>query len=427
MITYLALLISASAIEFFADPVVYRAGIEIEDTIAHTITKGDVFYLEFNCEIPYQELHYQTADDIIYANATIPFRIADLDRPDSLVDTLYRQFTIPSFAYAAREQISFLVQFGTYLPEGRFQYRIEMISGDKTGALEGDLDVRKTDYGISDICLASDIVIDTTGDQMRKGDLRVTPRPSRRFGGRFENLYFYYELYDIVPGTDTLAAVYKIVDAEGRTVRRVSRTVEKNFASQAVNCGIAIKDLDAGEYTLIVAIEDQDTVVVGQKQTAFNVTRSERKEVSYEGMPFYDEIEYFLTPHDYGRYKDLPADGKRAFLERFWRIHDYYAISERFEHADAAYSHGDTPGHKTDRGRIYVRYGQPDEIDRPTPIQHQESRPYEHWQYANGEQYIFVDIRGANEYVLVWTNAMNERSQPTLYKYLPQELQDVVQ
>jgi hypothetical protein len=57
----------------------------------------------------------------------------------------------------------------------------------------------------------------------------------------------------------------------------------------------------------------------------------------------------------------------------------------------------------------------------------QESRPYEHWQYPNGNQYIFVDIRGTNEYVLVWTDALDERSQPTLYRYLPPEKVDLVQ
>ena len=427
MIAFLILLISASTIKFFTDPVVYKTSIELEDTVTYKITSGDVFYVEFNCEIPYQELHYQSTENIIYANTIIPFRIVDLDRPDSLVDTLYRQFTIPSFSYAAKEQASFLVQFGTYLAEGRFRYRIEILSGEKIGTSEAVLEINKVDYRMSDIYLSSEITVDTTDDYLRKGNLRVIPHPSHSFDNRFRNLYFYYELYDIAPGADTLAAVYTIIDGEGKTVRRVSRTIEKIFPAQAVNCGINIQGIAAGDYDLVVAIEDDEGNIIAKKEVPFSISRVQRQEVSYEDMPFYDEIEHFLTPRDYKKFNSLLKEGKKAFLDRFWRVHDYYAIAERFEYADEHYRHGDTPGHKTDRGRIYVRYGQPDEIERPLPLQLQESRPFEHWQYVNGEQFIFVDIRGANEYVLVWTNAVDERSQPTLYKYIPPEKLDLVQ
>lgn len=427
MITFLTLLISASTIKFFADPIVYKTSIELEDTVTQTITSSDFFYVEFNCEIPYGELHYESPENVIFANVIIPFRIIDIDRPDSLVDTLYRQFTIPSFSFAAKEQATFLVQFGTYLPEGRFNYRIEVLSGDKIGISEDTLEIRREDYRMSDICLSSGITVDTTGDYLTKGNLRVVPHPSHVFDDRFRNLFFYYELYDIVPGRDTLAAVYTITDAEGKTLRRVSRMVEKSFPAQAVNCGIDIQSIAAGEYALVVAIADDEANVIAEKEVPFSISRVQRHEVSYEGMPFYDEIEYFISSQDYKKFKKLPKEGQNAFLVRFWRIYDYPTIAARFEYADDQYRHGDTPGHKTDRGRIYVRYGQPDEIDRPLPLQLQESRPFEHWQYANGEQFIFVDIRGVNEYILVWTNALDERSQPTLYKYLPPDKLELVQ
>ncbi|UCD19995.1 MAG: GWxTD domain-containing protein, partial [candidate division WOR-3 bacterium] len=426
-ITLLLLIASGSTIRFFTDPVVYKTSIEIEDTVAQTITSIDVYYAEFNCEIPYQELHYQSTEDIIYANAIIPFRIVDTERPDSLVDTLYRQFTIPSFSTAAKEQATFLVQFGTYLNEGRFQYRVEILSGEKIGVSESTLEIRSEDYTMSDICLSSDITVDTTGEDLRKGDLRVVPHPSRSFDGRFRNLFFYYELYDIVPGHDTLTAVYTITDPEGRTLRRVSRTVDKIYPAQAVNCGIDIQGIPSGEYDLTVAVEDKEANILAQKGVPFSISRVQRQEVSYQGMPFYDEIEYFLAPGDYRKFKDLPKEGQEAFLVRFWRIHDYPTIAARFEYADEHFYIGDTPGYRTDRGRIYVRYGEPEEIEHPLPLQQQESRPYEHWHYANGEQFIFVDIRGTNEYVLVWTNAVDERSQPTLYKYLPAEKLELLQ
>lgn len=420
----LLFMLSAPELTFFTDPVVYRQRIELEDTVEHTSTIENVYYIEFNCEIPYHELQYQSADNIIFANAIIPFALVDLDHADSLVDTLYRQFTIPSFSYAAKEQLSFLIQFGSYAAEGRFKYRVELLSGDKRGIHEAELDIRREAYALSDINLASEITVDTTGEQMRKGNLRVIPRPSRVFDSRFRHLFFYYEIYDVTPGQDTLTAVYTVTGGQGDTLRKVTRKIEKAFASQAVNCGIDIQNIPAGEYRLNVALVDGQANRIAEKSTSFQVAATEQHEVSFEGMPYYDEIEYFLDPRDYRKFSALPEEGKKAYLERFWRAHNYNEIAERFTYADEHYKHGDTPGRKTDRGRIYAKYGAPDEIDRPLPLEHQESRPYEHWQYVGGQQFVLVDVRGVNDYELIWTNAVGERSQPTLYKYLPPGIVD---
>ena len=427
MIGFLLCLVSADMIEFYTDPVIYKTTIKLEDTVAQTSTTEDFFYVEFNCEIPYQELHYQSAENIIFSNAIIPFKIVDQNRPDSLIDTLYRQFTIPSFSHAAKQQVSFLVQFGTYLSEGTFDYAIEILSGDKKGTHEAVLEIKPEDYTMSDILLSSEISLDTLGDYLRKGNLKVVPRPSHSFDQRFNNLCFYYELYDLPSRSDSLYALYEVIDNEGRTVRKVSRAMEKLFHAQSVNCGINIQSFQSGEYRLLVTITDDGTTVLAKRETAFTIAKTQRQAVSYEGLPYYREIEYFLSPKQYKEFLNLPEEGKKAFLDRFWRTYDYFAIAERFDYVNDHYKFGDTPGYKTDRGRIYVKYGEPDQIEKPLPLQHQEQRPYEHWQYPNGEQFIFVDTRGINDYILVWTNCLEERSQPTLYKYLPDELMDLVQ
>jgi hypothetical protein len=306
MIAFLLVLLSANTIEFYTDPVIYKTSIEIEDTIHHTTTTEDIFYVEFNCEIPYDELHYQSAENIIFANAIMPFKILDLQRPDSLVDTVYRQFTLPSFSYAAKQQVSFVIQFGTYLTEGKFKYNVEVLSGEKKGVAEAEIEIDKADYGMSDILLSSEITIDTLGDYLRKGNLRVIPRPSHSYDRRFKNLCFYYELYEISPDAETLTATYRVLNEEGKTVRKISRSIEKLFPAQAVNCGINIESFESGAYRLAVTIGDDESPVVAQKEIAFTISRPQRKAVSYEGMPYYDQIQYFLSSSEYKEFKNLP-------------------------------------------------------------------------------------------------------------------------
>jgi hypothetical protein len=59
-------------------------------------------------------------------------------------------------------------------------------------------------------------------------------------------------------------------------------------------------------------------------------------------------------------------------------------------------------GWKTDRGRVYILYGEPDEIRRYPSTQN--SRPYETWLYRqleNGVEFDFIDRSGFGDYVLV--------------------------
>lgn len=426
MILLLSFLLAADEVNFYVDPFVCRTTIEIKDTVVQTTKEEDIFYIEFNCGIPYHELSYETVDNKIITKAIVAFNLINLDRLDSLSDTLYRQFTIPSFSQAAKQQISFIVQFGLYIPEGNFRYKISISSGNKKGSVERKITIRKEDYKISDILLASDIVIDTIGNYLRKGNLRVVPHPSFQFSERYINFYIYFEIYDIIPDSSKLSAIYRIKNEDGKIIRQISRQIDKNFRSQAVNLGFNLQGFDPGEYFLGVEVNDPSTQISVKKGTSFNITKKIQEDISYEGLPYYDEIEYFLNASDNKYFQSLPEDGKRMFLTKFWNTHNYYEIANRFEYADEYYYQGNKPGYKTDRGRIYVKCGIPDDKEC-TVIETKESKPYEYWQYYNGWKFIFVDIRGTNEYTLVWTNARDERSQPSLYKYLPISLLDEIE
>ncbi|OQX90095.1 MAG: hypothetical protein B6D57_04925 [Candidatus Coatesbacteria bacterium 4484_99] len=425
MIAVLLFLLNVEPINFYVEPDVYRTEVNFEDSLKNVIKKGELYYLEFNCSIPYAELSYTTKDDSIFSEVLIPVKVVHLNKGDSLIDTLRRVFTIPSFSYAAKNQLSFIVQFGLHLPGGRFEYSIKVLSGDKTGEKNDTLILESKDYGISDIMLASNIELDTVSNYLRKGSLRVIPHPSHIFNKKFNTLYLYYEIYDITPDSNRLSATYLIRDSNDKVVRKISRTIEKEFTSQAVNLGFNVQSLSPGDYELEVVVEDTATSRRCVKKRRFTVQGALPEEISFEGMPYYEDIEYFLSPQDYKKFKKLPKKGKKIFLRKFWRQLDYFEIAERFRYADKNFREGRTSGSRTDRGRIYVKFGKPD-IREKHIMDYRESRPYEYWEYYNGYRFIFVDILGTNEYTLVWTNVRGERCQPTLYKYLPPDKQNII-
>jgi GWxTD domain-containing protein len=137
------------------------------------------------------------------------------------------------------------------------------------------------------------------------------------------------------------------------------------------------------------------------------------------------DVSYIITDEERKAFKALKTDEERdQFIEQFWLRRDpdpdtpeneyrdqYY---ERIQYANEHYTSG-IPGWKTDRGRIYITFGKPDEIeshpaggmyDRPTYEGGGETStyPFETWWYRYIEgigsdiEIEFVDPTGSGEY-----------------------------
>ena len=137
------------------------------------------------------------------------------------------------------------------------------------------------------------------------------------------------------------------------------------------------------------------------------------------------DVAYIITPEEKKAFKLLQTDEEREnFIENFWRRRDpdpdteenefreqYY---ERIAYANEHYSSG-VPGWKTDRGRIYITFGKPDELEtHPTGGGYDRpdyegggsttTYPFEVWFYrhldnvGDGIEIEFVDPTGTGEY-----------------------------
>jgi GWxTD domain-containing protein len=137
------------------------------------------------------------------------------------------------------------------------------------------------------------------------------------------------------------------------------------------------------------------------------------------------DVSYIITDAEKRAFKKLETDDERErFIEDFWRRRDpdpdteeneyreeYY---ERIAYANEHYSSG-VPGWKTDRGRIYITFGKPDEVEsHPTGGAYERpsyqgggdttTYPFEIWFYrhldnvGNGIEIEFVDPTGSGEY-----------------------------
>jgi len=99
-----------------------------------------------------------------------------------------------------------------------------------------------------------------------------------------------------------------------------------------------------------------------------------------------EEVGYIITDEERKVFKTLQTDDERqTFIENFWLRRDPTPDTEENEYREEHYRRiayandrfaSGIPGWKTDRGRIYIEYGPPDEIDSH-PSGGTYERPYE--------------------------------------------------
>ncbi|HEU5410559.1 MAG TPA: GWxTD domain-containing protein [Candidatus Acidoferrales bacterium] len=190
-------------------------------------------------------------------------------------------------------------------------------------------------------------------------------------------------------------------------------------------------------FTLIIPplahAQDQDTDQQTQDaQAKAKAKKKKERDLYKELQPVYKEwlngpVSYIITPEERSAFLHLQTNQEREnFIESFWERRnpdpgspentykeEYY---RRIAYANEHYSSG-IPGWKTDRGRIYLMWGKPDEVDshpaggpyeRPAAEGGGETStyPFEDWRYRYLEgigenvEIEFVDPTGSGEYHL---------------------------
>ena len=141
---------------------------------------------------------------------------------------------------------------------------------------------------------------------------------------------------------------------------------------------------------------------------------------------FLQEVDAIITPAELAAWNKLQTNEEREqFIPDFWRRRDptpdtdeneyREAYFERMAYVNEHFASG-KPGYKTDRGKIYLKYGKPDDVEsHPTGGSYQRAHhegggttttyPFEKWWYRHipGRSDVeleFVDPSGTGEYRL---------------------------
>src|SRR5947209_994536 len=148
-----------------------------------------------------------------------------------------------------------------------------------------------------------------------------------------------------------------------------------------------------------------------------------------------EDVSYIITDDERKAFNQLSTDDEREqFVEQFWLRRDPTPDTVENEYKEEHYRRiaytnerfaSGIPGWKTDRGRMYIRFGPPDEIDaHPSGGTYERppeqgggttsAYPFEQWRYRHldnvGENIVleFVDTTLSGEYHLAFDPCEND-------------------
>lgn len=323
----------------------------------------------------------------------------------------------------------------------------------------------------SDLVLLTQVTPDSnTHNPFVKNGYFMLPAPANYLDRHASTLFFYYELYntDVILQGDFLVS-YSIEKkyVENEKPFAVGHKRYKRSETAILLAGLDITKLESGFYKLAITVRNHLNEVITTKEIDFQRSNpfiivsvdtvkvakitDENLENQFVGQLSREELDYGLAAiaiHIKGeQFRDISTVLKQDsliakrrtlfnyFVKRNPNMPEYeydqYMLLVR--KIDEYYKNGFGRGFQTDRGIIYLRYGQPNDI---VSVEDEMSAPpYEIWVYnkieATGQsnvKFLFYNPNlVVNGHQLLHSNCRGERQNPNwkgeLYKNVPNQIQ----
>lgn len=423
----------------------------------------DTSYAEFYYGIWRDKLTFaQVPDDTVW-QAEFEVRLVLTDTAGVPVDSLRRSLAtrVASEAEAKRRDVTIFDVMALLLPPGTYRATLTVtdLVGEVSGATELDTVQIRRFGNVGDSLVMSDLQlayrIDYVADtlvartaQKVKNSYYIEPNPAGLYAPEDSVLYFYGELYNLPPEPTSYRVRMWILNTAGDIVKNIEpRFAPRLGESALLTYGLAITDLKPGlRYQLAVEVDFGDHSVSSRKyfwlgSGAASPTASAEEPFTDADARFNEQfLAHIATTDEMREYRALSLEGKRRFLYDFWARHDsdrstpenefYREHARRFAIANERFARSLTrrdDGWNTDRGRIYILYGPPDDIIYSSSSI--GSLPWERWEYRQlegGVYFIFLDENNLGFFRLVHSNKQGEKQDPDWEEKIQREGIDII-
>lgn len=301
---------------------------------------------------------------------------------------------------------------------------------------------------ISDIELLENAIPTEEKTEYTKVGYTLFPHILNYYPEEFTKIALYFEIYNthlIDSEAEYFAYKLYLMDRDNQEIIPNTVKIKRKKAGEItpVLTRIPIDNLPSGNYDLVVEVLDQEQKV-WHDQSVF-LQRSNPKldvsnmnledvlvdkkfvqDVDSDSLPYYVESMVHITSYAdkqtiYALLDDGDEEMLRKFFQKFWVKTNpnnpdeaWYNYKKQVLYTERVFGTQSLYGFRTERGRVYLKYGEPNSIiDIPNEP---SSYPYQIWHYYkigrfSNKKFIFYQPNLAtNEYVVLHSNLQGERS-----------------
>lgn len=375
----------------------------------------EVYYKIFNDGLTYRKVngHYLAeyeVEVVVYRNG------------DQVAGTTFEEtYSVESFPRTLSQTDFLLNQLNMpLLVPGKYELKLRLrdSKSNQVSEIKRNFMIpnRAQDWYMSALEFSRRIEPASDTSQFLKQGLTVVPSVSRSYGNEGELSCPVY------------AEIYGSPDRAGTTLR-LTISINDQFSGPSIDTTfefrsrgavtpvvehLDIKGLAPGRYRMKVRLFTDGTSKARQEyddwfEIGWSLATLLRTD--FEGAV--EQLRYVASDQEKDSLLRTPDTTRAIVWKAFWKRRDptpgtvlneyreeYY---RRIRYSNATFSVSNRPGWRSDRGMIYIRYGEPDEVERhPFDLDgYPYNAPWTVWRYfSNNLQFVFVDRRGGGDYDL---------------------------
>lgn len=347
---------------------------------------------------------------------------------------------------------NFIDQQRISLDNGLYDFEISISDKNKTSLpfvlhQKITLDHSPEKINISGIELLESYKKSVEKNILTKSGYDLIPYVSNFFPSNMKNISFYAEVYNMnkqLKRGEKFVFNYFIESFESH----VKLNNFNNFLKQNANmvniilAEIPIKNLASGNYNLVIEIKNKENLTLAEKRLFFQRKNPEvstpledLQAINLNGS-FVNKFQNKDTLSDYikslwpissfternyteNHFHEKDLELMRQFFLNYWKKRNelnpeqaWIAYNLEVRKVNNTFGTQNRKGYATDRGRVYLQYGPPDQ--RTEALHEPSTYPYEIWQYyklvdQTNKKFVFYNPDlVTNNYTLIYSNARGE-------------------
>lgn len=436
---------------------------------------------EFFISVPYREIRFVPVEDHFEARLRITAELTEKGGKRVAYQQREARVGATDVLATADSLLDEIYTLGLAAPRGRYRFKVmvedlneakrglvyQFKNKKRQGDVHGDIDMGDWLYknpALSGIEFAWGIGEPSSESPFAKGPYEVFPHPSAYYGHFQDVISAYYEIYD-APSPPEGRAYRVRTMILGATADTLMEAVDSLKAADGsawphvVSADIA--SLPSGHYRFRLDLLRADEIPIATTQNEFDILWDVDSWRS-------DAVDYFeiaaatlMTAEEALQFRQVSRGDKERALNDLWRSIDptpdtarnelKESFLQRLAYANAHFTIYEK-GMFTDRGRTWIRYGEPDDIRvERMPVSEKslgyviqgqipemskellsrsdaavvDTRPFEIWTYTlrgheivprramnevnSSMKFVFVDEQGYGEYVLRYSSVTGVR------------------